>query len=339
MASACADRTPSEAIILTSTDVSALISHGRWVVEREAEALAALAATIDDRFAQAATLLLETRGRIVVSGMGKSGHVARKIAATFASTGAPAQFVHPAEAAHGDLGMLAAGDCLLLLSNSGHTTELRPLVERARALGVPVVAITGEPGSALMRLADVRLPLPPLDEACPVKLVPTTSTVMMMALGDALAMALMRTRRVSREGYKALHPGGAIGARLLPLSVVMHGPEGMPLVALAMPMREVIVTMTTRSFGVAGVTDAAGTLCGIITDGDLRRHVDDLLVSTAADVMTPDPVVIGEEARVEEALALMDRHRITSLFVTRAADPRRPVGLVHVHDFLRLGVA
>jgi arabinose-5-phosphate isomerase len=318
------------------TEDRQLLDHGREVIELEAAALSRLAESIDESFCRAVALLLRVGGRVVVSGMGKSGHIGRKIAATLASTGTPAIFVHPAEASHGDLGMLIAGDVLLVLSNSGGTPELRSILQRARALHVPVIAVASEAGSPVMRQADVQLLLPRAREACPVNIAPTTSTTMMLALGDALAMAVMRARGVSRDRLQALHPGGSIGLRLMPVSALMHSADRMPLVRPSASMREVIVTITAMSFGVAGVVDEGGRLIGIITDGDLRRHIDNLMSGTAGDVMTRGPLTIAADELAEDALALMNANRITSLFVVSPADPMRPIGLVHIHDFPRV---
>jgi arabinose-5-phosphate isomerase len=314
-----------------------ILAYGREVVGLEAAALGKLAEVMDESFVHAVSLILRVPGRVVVSGMGKSGHIGRKIAATFASTGTPAIFVHPAEASHGDLGMLIAGDALLVLSNSGRTPELRSIMTRAKSLGVPMIAIAAQSGSPVMQAADVELLLPRTREACPVNIAPTTSTAMMLGLGDALAMALMRSRGVSRDRLHALHPGGMIGQRLLPVSAVMHSGERMPLVTADAAMREVIVTMTTMSFGVAGVVDEERRLIGIITDGDLRRHIDELMSSCAGDVMTRGPVTVTSDSMTEDAIALMNANRITSLFVVSPTDLRVPVGLVHIHDFLRPG--
>lgn len=314
-----------------------MLAYGREVVELEAAALAKLVDALDEGFVRAVSLMLRVSGRVVVSGMGKSGHIGRKIAATLASTGTPAIFVHPAEASHGDLGMLIDGDALLVLSNSGGTPELRSIMGRARALKIPMIAIAAQAVSPVMQQADVRLLLPRAREACPVNIAPTTSTTMMLALGDALAMAMMRARGVSRDRLQALHPGGTIGLRLTPVSAMMHAGAQMPLVAPDAPMREVIVTMTAMSFGVAGVVNVNGDLVGVITDGDLRRHIDALMTSTAGDVMTREPVTIAADAMAEDAVALMNDNRITSLFVVDSFHAWRPVGLVHIHDFLRAG--
>ena len=317
-----------------------IAAYGREVIGTEAAALSLLIDSLDASFAAAVENILAVRGRVVVSGMGKSGHIARKFAATLASTGSPALFVHPAEASHGDLGMLVPGDLLIVLSNSGATIEVRPIIRHAKSLGIPVIGIASQAGSPVMRDADVRLLLPQTREACPANIAPTTSTVLMLALGDALAIAAMRERGVSRDGLQALHPGGNIGLRLKPVATVMHPAPGLPLVGRATPMPQVIVTMTTASFGVAGVVDAEGRLLGVITDGDLRRHVDDLLSMTAEQVMTSHPVTVPADTYAEDALAMMKAKRITSLFVigSRAGEERVPVGLVHVHDFLRLGL-
>lgn len=314
--------------------------YGREVIGTEAAALALLHDSLGDAFVDAVERILATRGRVVVTGMGKSGHVGRKFAATLASTGSPALFIHPAEASHGDLGMLIRGDLLIVLSNSGATIELRPIVRHARDLGVAIIGIASQAGSPVMRDADVRLLLPEAREACPANIAPTTSTVLMLALGDALAIAAMRERGVSRDGLQALHPGGNIGLRLKPVSTLMHPAPGLPVVGPETAMASVLVTMTTASFGVAGVVDPDGRLLGIITDGDLRRHADHLLAMTAEQVMTANPVTIAADMYAEDALALMKARRITSLFVMggREGEADRPVGLIHIHDFLRVGL-
>ena len=315
-----------------------MLDYGREVIGLEAAALSLLAQAVDESFCRAVALLLRVGGRVVVSGMGKSGHIGRKMAATLASTGTPAIFVHPAEASHGDLGMLIGGDVLLVLSNSGGTPELRSILTRARSLQVPVIAIASQAASPVMRQADVPLLLPCAREACPVNIAPTTSTAMILALGDALAMAVMRARGVSRDRLQALHPGGSIGLRLMPVAALMHSADRMPLVRPTALMRDVIVTMTAMSFGVAGVVDESGKLIGIITDGDLRRHINELMEGMAGDVMTRGPLTIRADELAEDALALMNANRITSLFVVSPAEPLRPVGLLHIHDFPRVQV-
>lgn len=308
------------------------------MIATEAAALYRLSDSLGDEFASAATMISSGRGRIVATGMGKSGHVARKIAATLASINIPALFIHPAEAAHGDLGMLIPGDTLIALSNSGSTRELLPILDHAKAAEIPIIGIASMARSPLMARADIRLLLPPAEEAGPAKLAPTTSTAMMMALGDALAMVAMEIRGWSRYSFAALHPGGAIGSQLGRIASMMHAAPDIPLVGTATPMPEVIVTMTSFSFGIAGVTDDDGRLLGVITDGDLRRHIDDLLTCSAGEVMTHRPITANAEGLAEEAMAAMKRNNITALFVTDSADGHRPLGLVHIHDFLRFGI-
>lgn len=320
-------------------ELADVVAFGRSIIIAEADALSILAGALDESFTSAVAMILALRGRLVATGIGKSGHIARKTAATFASTGTPAIFVHPAEAAHGDLGMVTAGDVVLAFSLSGSTAELQPMLSHAARLRLPVIGIAAHQDSLVMRHASVKLLLPRLDEACPANLAPTTSTSMMMALGDALALAAMRARGVSRLGIEALHPGGAIGKRLMRVAAVMHRGGAMPIVTRNCPMRDVIVTMTSRSFGIAGVTDERGALIGVITDGDLRRHIDSSLDMPAEDVMTPDPVYVSPGWLIEDALGLLNRHKITAMFAVEDSGGRKPVGIVHVHDFLRLGLA
>lgn len=317
----------------SSTDLRAT---GQRVILREAGALEALAGALDDSFATALGLLMAAKGRVIVSGMGKSGHIARKIAATFASTGTPAHFVHPAEASHGDLGMVAEGDVLIVLSNSGETTELADLLAHAKRFGIPMIAISSQDGSTVMRQATVGLLLPQVPEACEKGIVPTTSTTMTLALGDALAIALMEHRAFTPEHFRMFHPGGKLGARLLKVRDLMHGDP--PLVPADLAMGDTLLEITKRGFGVVGVTDAQGDLAGIITDGDLRRHLDGLMQHKAGEVMTPNPRTIGPDALAGEALAVMNDRKITCLLVT-APDTRRAIGILHVHDCLRAGVA
>ena len=312
----------------------------RDVLAAEAAGLQALAAGLDAGFVRAVDLLSATAGRIVVSGMGKSGHVARKIAATLASTGAPALFVHPGEASHGDLGMIVPGDAVLALSNSGETAELADLVAHSRRLGLPLVAITARADSALASAADVALLLPDAREACPMGLAPTTSTTMQMALGDALAVALLTRRGFGPADFRQFHPGGRLGARLRRVREIMHHGEALPLAAPDTAMDAALVLMTGKRFGCLGVVDGAGRLCGIFTDGDLRRATGgDLLTRRLGDVMNAAPRTIGPDALAAEALHVMnDQARpITALFVVDGE--RRPLGILHIHDLLRIGVA
>ncbi len=316
----------------SSTD---FLTTGRRVIRREAGALDALAGSLGESFAAAVRLLMEAKGRVIVSGMGKSGHVARKIAATFASTGTPAHFVHPAEASHGDLGMVAEGDVLIVLSNSGETTELADIVAHSRRFCIPLIAVAGREGSTLMRQADVAILLPDVPEACETGIVPTTSTTMTLALGDALAIALMEHRAFTPDHFRMFHPGGKLGARLLKVRDLMH--DDPPLVPETLGMGEVLVEISRRGFGVVGVTDSTGILTGIITDGDLRRHLEGLMSLTAGAVMTKAPRTIGAEALAGEALALMNDRKITCLLVT-GGNPGATIGILHVHDCLRAGV-
>jgi len=316
----------------------AIIESGRLVLRVEADALASLESALDDQFAVAVDLIMASSGRVVVSGMGKSGHIARKMAATFASTGTPAIFVHPGEAAHGDLGMLLPPDMLILLSNSGATPELGPIMSYAQSLGCPIVAITAQPRSPLGEAASASLILPKVSEACPANISPTTSTTLMLALGDALAVAVMRQRGMTREALERLHPGGHIGLRLCPVNRIMHGGDALPLVPADLPMRQVILVMTEKGLGTAGVVDGDGRLVGAITDGDLRRNIEQLLSSTARDVMTAHPRSVTDGTYAEDALAIMTANGITTLFVMDHDDPLRPIGLVHLHDLHRLGI-
>ncbi|WP_374648162.1 SIS domain-containing protein [Rhizorhabdus sp.] len=325
--------------IQADTATSAIVDHGRRVIRAEIEALIQLERQVDDSFAAAVRLLQGTRGRIVVTGMGKSGHVARKIAATFAATGSPAIFLHPAEAAHGDLGMVQHGDTLLVLSNSGSTPELSPVMQHCRSLRIRIIGMASRADSPVMQAADVQLLLPQVREACPSNIAPTSSTAVMLALGDALAMALSELRGADRDSLKALHPGGAIGLRLMAVSEMMHSGSSLPLVARDTPMRDVIMTMTSMGFGAAGVLDEAGALIGVITDGDLRRHLGDLGDGVAADVMTPNPKTVPPDTLAEDALMIMNDCKITTVFVMDCEQPQRPVGIVHIHDFVRYGLS
>lgn len=312
------------------------LERARRVLGLEAEALARLRDGLDHHFVAAVGLLADTKGRIVVSGMGKSGHIATKIAATMASTGAPAMFVHPAEASHGDLGMITSDDALILLSNSGETAELADLIQFAKRRQIPLVAIVGRAKSTLAEAASVALVLPDAPEACPLGLAPTTSTTMMLALGDALAVALLERRGFTAEDFQAYHPGGKLGRRLLRVRDIMHAGAAVPTIAASAPMADALIIMTGKGFGCVGALDEAGRLVGIITDGDLRRHMGESLVrQTVAEVMTAHPLSIRAPAFAAEALAIMNQRKITSLFVL---EDDRPVGILHVHDCLRAGI-
>ncbi|MCS6878375.1 MAG: KpsF/GutQ family sugar-phosphate isomerase [Geminicoccaceae bacterium] len=314
------------------------IAAARRAIRAEAEGLARLEAAIDERFARAVELFAAIEGRIVVTGMGKSGHVARKIAATLASTGTPALFVHPAEASHGDLGMITSRDAVLALSNSGETSELRDITLYTRRFRIPLVAIVGRTPSTLAEAADLVLPLPPVAEACPMGLAPTTSTTCMLALGDALAIALLDRSGFTAREFALFHPGGKLGARLLRVEQIMRRGDQLPLVRTDASLRETVLEMTRGCMGCVGVVDEEGRLVGIITDGDLRRHLtDDLLAQRACDIMTRDPRTIDARALAVEAVALMNdpARPITQLFILEEG---RPVGALHLHDCLRAGV-
>lgn len=322
------------------------LEAARRVLAVEGDALGALARSLDQRFSRAVDLIVGVEGRVIVSGMGKSGHVGNKIAATLASTGTPAQFVHPGEASHGDLGFITRNDATLLLSNSGKTAELTDIIEFTKRAGVPLIAITSGAESVLAQHADVALLLPSAPEACPMGLAPTTSTTMTLALGDALAVALMKRRGFTEADYRVLHPGGALGRKLVRVADIMHRGDELPLVGRDVAMSDVLIVMTSKRFGCVGVTDDKGGLLGVITDGDLRRHMaGDLLKRLASEVMTTKPRLVREGALGGEALRLMNQNAVpvTCLFVVADEDVAKanpkPVGIVHVHDCLRAGVA
>ncbi|GAA4742093.1 KpsF/GutQ family sugar-phosphate isomerase [Sphingomonas daechungensis] len=328
-------------ILRTQPCDGSILRRGSEVISIEARALSVLAQALDASFVDACNAILAAPGRVVVTGMGKSGHIGRKWAATLAATGTPAIYVHPAEAAHGDLGMLVAGDVLVVISNSGNTSELRAFLRYASTIRVKVIGVASKRESLVIERADIKLCLPAAREACPANIAPTTSTTMQLALGDALAMALMDMRGFSRDDMKVLHPGGSLGLRLTPVSEIMHGPSKLPLVSQSAEMRDVIITMTSTGFGIAGVVNATGRLIGVITDGDIRRHFDDLPTATAEQVMTINPKTVSLETLAEDVLVFLNENAITSVFVLdsdASINPGNPVGIVHVHDFLRLGL-
>ena len=308
------------------------------MISEESAALTTLAASLDGAFDQAVEAMLAATGRVIVSGMGKSGHVARKIAATLASTGTPAHFVHPAEASHGDLGMMTTGDVVIVLSNSGETPELADLVAHTRRFRIPLIGVASRAQSALMAQADVRIVLPAVPEACGIGIVPTTSTTMMLALGDALAIALMTHRRFTPDNFRDFHPGGKLGARLMKVADLMHGGDAVPLVGVRTPMSDTLLTISQKGFGVVGVLDDDGLLAGIVTDGDLRRHMAGLLDRTAGDVMTRAPRTIAPGQLAAEAVAIMQARKITCLFAVDPAGSGHVAGILHIHDCLRAGV-
>jgi arabinose-5-phosphate isomerase len=316
------------------------LARARRVLDVEMAGLAAVRERLDERFVAAVDVLLACRGKVVVTGVGKSGIVCRKIAATLASTGTPAFFLHAGEGGHGDLGTLERGDVLIAVSYNGESAEVLGLLPAARRLSLPLIAICGAAASTLCRAADVVLDVGVPEEACPHNLAPTASTTATMAIGDALAIAVLAERGFSAEDFALLHPSGALGRRLLRVEDVMHRDAALPLVPATAPLRDTLVEITSKRLGVAGVVDARGELMGIITDGDLRRGLErtgDLRALTARELMTATPKTIRGGALAAEALALMERHAITSLFIL-ADGSRRPVGVIHLHDLLRASV-
>jgi len=313
------------------------IAVARRALALEANGITALSEGLDDRFTAAIDVLAAVDGRVIVSGMGKSGLIGRKIASTLASVGTPANFVHPGEASHGDLGMITPRDAILALSNSGETAELGDLLDYAKRFGIPVIAVTGADESTLSGAADIALVLPAAVEACPMGLAPTTSTTMMLALGDAIAVALIERRGFSKADFQVFHPGGKLARRLLRVVDLMHAGDEVPLVGRDTAMADALIVMTEKRLGCVGVVDDGGGLAGIITDGDLRRQMSDqLLTRKAGDVMTDSPLTISPTALASEALGLMNARQITTLFVIEEG---RPSGVLHIHDCLQAGVA
>tara|TARA_R110000824_G_scaffold390760_2_gene587426 strand:- start:94312 stop:95301 length:990 start_codon:yes stop_codon:yes gene_type:complete len=319
------------------SDANAAIASAARTLALEIEGLKALAASLSTPFADAIDTIFAAKGRIVITGMGKSGHVARKIAATMASTGTPAQFVHPGEAAHGDLGMITKDDVILALSWSGEAPELQSIITYAKRFSIPLLSMTSRAESALGKAATIALLLPKVEEACDAVAAPTTSTTMQIALGDALAVALIERRGFTASDFHIFHPGGKLGAALRHVGDIMHKDSEMPLVDHDTPMTQALIEMSRKSLGCLGVVGADGTLAGLITDGDLRRHMGtDLLHKTVNDIMNPTPKTVPPSMLVSEALNFLNEKKITSLFVL---DQGKPVGVVHIHDFLRAGVA
>jgi len=310
-----------------------MLDFGRSILHDEARALDALADSLGEDFGKAIELILGSTGKLIVCGLGKSGHVARKIAATFASTGTTATFMHLAEAIHGDLGIAAKGDVAILISLSGKTAELEPVIDHFENVGIPVIAITGNAHSPLAEAAAAPLILPHWPEVGPESVAPTTSTTMSLALGDALAMTVMRQKGFTRTDFGRLHPGGTLGARLKPVRRLMHSGKGLPLINRSSSMHDAVVEISEKRLGVVGVTDDSGRLLGVITDGDLRRNIERGLDHTAEEFMTVDPKTIGPDALIADALTLFEEFKITAIFVVddKAGGPR-PVGVLHIHD-------
>jgi arabinose-5-phosphate isomerase len=325
----------------TKSQSQSLIESALRTLEAEAGGVTALAAAIHDglgnSFIAAVELIRAAAGRVIVSGMGKSGHIGRKIAATLASTGTPAFFVHPGEASHGDLGMIAPGDVIMAMSWSGETAELKNLIDYSRRFRIGLIAVTSDSQSTLGKASDVALTLPQAREACPHNLAPTTSSLMQLALGDALAIALLESRGFTAVDFGLLHPGGRLGALLKFTRDVMHTGEAVPLMPNGTRMSDAVLEMSAKGFGCIGVVSSDGHLVGIVTDGDLRRHMrDDLLNASVEDVMTCGPKTVRPDQLVSEALELLNALKITALFVV---DGGRPIGIVHIHDLLRVGAA
>lgn len=310
-----------------------VLEFGRAILHDEARALDALADSLGEPFESAATLIFGCKGKVIVSGLGKSGHVGRKIAATFASTGTTAAFLHLAEAIHGDLGMAARGDVAILISQSGETSELEPVIDHFQHAQIPIIAITGHAGTMLAEAATAALVLPHWPEVGPESVAPTTSTTMTLALGDALAMTVMRQKGFTRTDFGRLHPGGSLGARLRPVRRLMHGGKALPLTREDSSMHDTVVEMSAKRLGVIGVTDASGYLVGVITDGDLRRNIERGLEHSAGEFMTRDPKTISPNDLIADALPLFDEYKITSLFVVDDdGKGKKPVGVLHIHD-------
>ena len=316
---------------------NSFVTAAKKVLKTEADALVKLQDDLPVDFTDLVKLILKLTGRVIVSGVGKSGHIGSKIAATLASTGTPAYFVHATEASHGDLGMITAQDLCLLISNSGETIEMFDILTHSRRFGIPVATMSSNCESTLVKTADFKLCLPMAEEACPIGMAPTTSTTMMLALGDALAVALMEAKSFNAENFKVFHPGGKLGAKLMTVGQLMHKNDTMPLVKTETSMKETLLTMSSKGFGIAAIVDEIGCLVGVITDGDLRRHIDDLLGKNAGEIASLSPITVAEETFVVDALNLMQDRKISVLIVTSADS--RPVGIIHIQDLLRVGVA
>jgi arabinose-5-phosphate isomerase len=288
-------------------------------------------------FSELVKLILSLNGRVIVSGVGKSGHIGNKIAATLASTGTPAFFIHATEASHGDLGMITENDLCLLISNSGETSEIFDILTHARRFNIPVATISSNSESTLVKSADFKLCLPVVDEACPIGMAPTTSTTMMLALGDALAVALMEAKKFNTENFKVFHPGGKLGAKMMTVSQVMHKSDTLPLVKTETSMKETLLTMSSKGFGIAAVVNEVGFLVGVITDGDLRRNINDLMSKNAGNIASLSPITLLGETFVVDALNLMQDRKITAVIITSAEN--KPIGILHIQDLLKVGAA
>ncbi|MCA2011138.1 KpsF/GutQ family sugar-phosphate isomerase [Cereibacter sphaeroides] len=317
-------------------DAAKILEAAARVLTIEGNAVLAMAGALPQDFVASVETILACRGRVILSGIGKSGHIARKIAATLASTGTPSQFVHPAEASHGDLGMVTDLDVCILISNSGETTELGDMISHARRFSIPLIGISRKIDSTLMRAATLKLLLPDSPEACSIGMAPTTSTTLTLALGDALAVALMEQRGFVHEHFRVFHPGGKLGAKLATVQQLMHPVADMPIVSSETPMGQTLITMTEKGFGIACVVDGEGRLAGVISDGDIRRNIDGLLGKIAVEVATPTPSTAPADMLAAEAVAMMNARKVNALVVLDGEG--RPAGLLRLHECLRAGV-
>lgn len=323
---------PQAKMVSANRDIKVAIN----VLETAIEGIRALELALDASFIKAVDIIANLKGRVIISGMGKSGHIARKIAATLSSTGTPAHFVHPGEASHGDLGMITADDAVILLSNSGETAELKDIITYTKRFSIPLIGVVRRKTSSLVDAADIAFVLPEIPEASPLG-APTTSTTMMLVWGDAVAMALLERRGFGKDDFKVFHPGGKLGSKLTKVKDLMRAGKALPVVKASAPMSEALLEITSKRLGCTAVVDAKGKLIGIITDGDLRRHMGDNIIRQKAEkVMTARPVCIRPNALAEEAVALMNKKSITSLFV---AEGDKLLGIVHIHDLLKAGAA
>ena len=316
---------------------NSFVQAAKKVLQTEADALEILKNELPNDFSHLVKLILSLNGRVIVSGVGKSGHIGNKIAATLASTGTPAFFIHATEASHGDLGMITENDLCLLISNSGETSEIFDILRHARRFNIPVATISSNSESTLVKAADFKLCLPVVDEACPIGMAPTTSTTMMLALGDALAVALMEAKKFNTENFKVFHPGGKLGAKMMTVSQVMHKSDTLPLVKTETSMKETLLTMSSKGFGIAAVVNEVGFLVGVITDGDLRRNINDLMSKNAGNIASLSPITLLGETFVVDALNLMQDRKITAVIITSAEN--KPIGILHIQDLLKVGAA
>ena len=313
-----------------------MIDLGVKVLKLEAAAMQLLSQSLTSEFYNAVNLLSKCKGKIVLTGMGKSGHISQKIAATFCSTGSPAQYIHPAEASHGDLGNISRDDVVIILSNSGETPELYNIISFSNRMNLPIVSISGKIKSTLSENSTINLIIPNVKEACPNGLAPTTSTTLMLGLGDALCVALMEKKKFTKDDFLEFHPGGNLGAKLKPISAIMHTGDSLPLIKTGSMMSEALIEMTRKGFGITGVVSKNKKLIGVISDGDLRRNMEKLLDRDVTSVMTKNPVILKPKTKVADALNIMNKNKITSVFVVKENVPNLPTGIVHLHDCLRL---